>query len=214
MEKGARHRHNAGSGRPSLVWLSFSQMSASVRIHLLPPERLVADATSRLGAERTRSPVPRADESEDVASVHHGDTGERLLTVARAEVKRRIRSGSFRDPLEDLASGRPQSRPGPLHQTYDRMSDDRAQPSLGQASSMMAARMAPVAAAAAPRRKASLVRKRDKKEDETSCGETLFWFDMAESPLMSSPLRRVLTVSGAAVPPSGAQPSCPNGADG
>ena len=74
MEKGARHRQNAGSGRPSLLWLLFL-LSSAVRIALMPPRRLIIEV-AMVGRVRCRCLVPPADKAEDIASTHHGDAGE------------------------------------------------------------------------------------------------------------------------------------------
>jgi hypothetical protein len=128
------------------------------------PQRLVVEVRSTVGSWRMRERVSPADEAEDFSSAHHGDPGKRLTTVDRAQPDRRIGTHAFSDALEDLASGGPQARPGPLHQAHERITDRVGQLSLGQASSMIAARMAPVAAAATPRLRASFARTREKKD--------------------------------------------------
>jgi hypothetical protein len=123
--------------------------------------------------------VTPADEAEDFPSAHHGDPGETLTTVDRAESDRRVGTHGVGHTLEDLASGGPKVRPTPLHQTDERIADRRGQCSLGQASSMIVARIAPVAAAARPLLRASLLRTREKKDGgRISSLRLLFLSDM------------------------------------
>jgi len=106
---------------------------------------------------------PRPDEEKHLAAVHD-DQAREEVPLERTDGQRRIGTESVRHAIEQVVDSGRDTRPRPVDEPEERVTDGEAQPWLGHSVSETTLTMTPAMAAARPLRSESFEMTREKKD--------------------------------------------------